>query len=386
MTWKELRFLVLMWIVLAVLAVAAIIFAPELAPTMGRFVAPLALLPTLFVYFCVFAPIYLLLRLLLWPFPPGRWRQWVADAVALAATVIVAFAIPWHFNPIVRAKAAALQAAEMPAPVKLVPVRSVALFTLSAGPAKEDALSEYIASKFRACDDFCTALLVSGYAKEVIVGFEHDRTGQIASKMTGLRFVLDGKRPDCVQTDKEWPTWFAGKALSQARAIGDFNAAFAARYAHCIAAHDSAQVVSADVILLDYFPDAEAGPFFGGIDWDPELVEVAGAQTLFENRNGTMITRLHHASFTAATLDDLVHVRFLVDQMRTPPPGQIVGYLIMGHPIDWSRTVVARGSPFSDGRWGMITNGEDIYAAALARDQVAANPPPRALSRRRKMK
>src|SRR5215469_10496274 len=168
MAWKELRFLVLMWIGLAVLAVATMELDPMLAPVMGRFAAPLALVPTLFVYFCVFAPFYLILRLLLWPFPPGQWRQWVADVVALSATVIIAFAIPFLFNPTVRAKVSAIEAQEMPAPIKLAPAHAVALLQLDGNLVYDGGPSP---NSLKVCNEFCTAILVSGYAKEVVVGF-----------------------------------------------------------------------------------------------------------------------------------------------------------------------------------------------------------------------
>ena len=364
MTRKELRFLALVWIGLAMLAVATKEAAPTLAPVMGRFVALLAAPPTLFVYFSVFAPLYLLLRLVFWPFPSGRWKRWTADAVALAATIAIAIAVPRHFNPIVRAKAAGLQAAEVPAPIKLAPVRAVALLHLNVNPVYARGPS---ANSLKVCDDFCTALLVSGYAKEVVVGFEFSRTGRIAPETAGLHYVLSGKWPDCIHEDKEWPTWFAGKALSQARQIGGYSAAIVARYKSCIAAQDFAPITNADIIFVDYLTIATARPWFWGLTLNPELlVDVLDTQTLLENHDGKLTTRIHRSDFVAATLDAPLYIKVSDASTATSL-------------TDWARTTILRSDPgpFLDGWWSMITNSEDIYAAALAGHRLARDPPTR---------
>jgi hypothetical protein len=366
MTWKELRFLVLMWIGLAVLA-AATMGALPVALVFHPIVYLYASVLTLFVYYSVFLPLYLLLRLIFWPFPPGRWRQWTADAVALAATIALAVAIPRHFNPIVRAKAAALQAGEMSAPINLAPVRSVALLKLDGNPVYDNAPSP---ESLKVCNEFCTALLVSGYAKEVIIGFESSHTGKIDAKMTGEGYALNGKRPDCIFEDKDWNGWYAGKPRSQAGQIGGFGPAFVARYASCISPAGKVPIMAADLVFLDYFPNTPSDFAFWRVNYDLEHLAVRDAQTVFESRNGKVITRITRSDLDAATLD-------------TP-----MRFGISGGTAEWSKTTVAgcAPAPFLDGWWGMISNGEDIYAEALARDHVAINPEPRALSRRRKMK
>jgi hypothetical protein len=367
MTWKEIRFLVLMWILLA----AAFVCTLPLLP-----LPPFAILSagflTLLIYYSVFLPLYLLLRLAFWPLPPGRWRQWTADVVALSATVIIAFIVPLHFNPIVRAKAAALQVREMPAPIMLASGRSVALLRLEGNSAYQTDVPAFWGN----CDEFCTALLVSGYAKDVTVGLQFSRTGEVTPHMIGVRYAISGKRPECIMDDKEWLAWFAGKSRSQASQIGDFSKAFVARYTACISAEDTAPFAKADVIFLDYYPYDPYGQNFRNVDWSLEpATSIASTQTLLENRDGKMIVRVRRSNMMARELDTPMYL-----SMSEGPNESAY--------IAWAKTTFLRSDPgpFIDGGWGLITNGEDIYAEALARDRVAAIPAPRALSRRRKMK
>jgi hypothetical protein len=341
---KELRLLALIWLGLAVGAwiatdflVVAIFAAPPLA-----FV--LAALPTLLIYFSVGAVVYVVLRPVLAWAPPS-WARWIAAGAAAALALLAGWTIPSLVNPIVRARTAALRAGEMRKPVHLAPRGTIALVALDGNPVYAHGSNDTL----KVCDAFCTSLLLSGYAKTVIVAFDYSRSGTVAPTMSGVAFTLDDDSPDCVQDEPEWKAYFAGKPYAAASATGGFDSAFAARFSQCIATSGSVSVSGADMVLVDYFPSGHAGHTFPA-----DLVSVypIETQTILESPNHRPTLRLWRSLVHAATLDRPIYIAFGggPDVVNT----------------DWARSRYEEmdPGPFLTRWWGMIDNGDAVYARA----------------------
>ena len=341
---KEFRLLALIWLGLAVLdwvAMSVFVIAIFVFPPLA-FAA--AVLPTLLIYFSAGAVVYIVVRLILAWATPSRAR-WAAAVAAAALALLAGWTIPSLVNPIVRRRVATLQAGQMRQPIHLEPRGTIALVMLDGDPVYAHGSN----GAMKACDTFCTSLLLSGRAKTVIVAFEYSMNGMVAPTTSGFSYTLDDTDPSCVQYAPEWKAYFAGKPYAVASATGGFGSAFAARFSQCIADAGAAPVSGAGMVLVDYFHPAHTAPAFPG-----NLISVSSieTQTILERDHRPAI-RLWRSLVRAATFDRPMYITLgggptavLADWARSP-------YGEMDDP-----------GPFLTRWWGMIDNAGAVYARA----------------------
>ena len=297
--------------------------------------------PTLLVYATAFLLLFIPARHL-----APRWTAVSAEA-ATVLTLLLGFALPAAINPTIRATADGYARDQKPAALDLDPVHSVALVEISD-----------LYDPMTVCDDFCTSLLLSGTAKEVLVA---GRRIVSAERMPGdlvpTRYTLVDDTAHCVVHGGFWEKYFIGKPFADVRGTGGFSEGFDQRFGNCIRKTVGGSI-DADVTFLRTPPTPNAATI-AGVDWRLRAAGVRDRMQRLDRVNGAMIERIRRNDFYAFTL---------ASPLAIDPIGTGAGPF--AYPGYWSHTPYRssdfRPVAFLDGWWPMIANGEAIYRKVTA--------------------
>ncbi|NEX93458.1 hypothetical protein [Caulobacter sp. 17J65-9] len=335
------------WLALAGLGYVAMSITHILVvPLIGLVAIPFLPIPTVFVYFSGFLLLYIVLRVTLGRAArAGRGRATVV-VVAVGMTLLAGWLTPRIGDHAIERKVAAIRAGERASAVRLEPVKSVALVRLHA--VYRPSLN---------CDEFCTALLLSGYAQEVLVAAHETRATEPPAGLTAVRYTLAADAAGCATSQAEWFAYLSTLPVDKALRTDDFRTAFEDRYGSCVAGAP-AHKIEADLVLIRSTPYTPANLVFARVDWDLAPLSIIDVVRAVDRRGGGNIELFRRTNYVASRLKRPMFINPITKAWGSSPY------------VDTNPT------PFEDSWWSVVSNRQAIFEKALAVGLEAQSPRP----------